>query len=321
VASQARAQDFEAAGKHFSAAQDAFGKKHYKVAAGEFEAAYAITKDPVLLFNIGESWERAGDGKKAVQSYTDYLAKNPEAQDKAEVDKRIKTIEAKHGKLIDQSAPDDAPATVFSPGTGTPAPPVQATPPPVPQNAAPSAADQAQPTPAPAPSPSPSSAATPERAEQPTPAPAPPPVAQASEPEPAKPPPGIMDEGPMSKMRVAAWIGVGSTLALLAAGAILGLAAQSRSDEIGRQLSFVDTTNQPNKYDAPTDQQLAQLRSDGQLYNALGISFFSLAAASAVVTTVLFVVDAKRPKHRERALRLSPSLSPKSAGFAASWSF
>jgi hypothetical protein len=80
-------------------------------------------------------------------------------------------------------------------------------------------------------------------------------------------------------------------------------------------------SNQPNKYDMPTDQQLAQLRSDGQLYNALGISFFSLAAASAVVTTVLFIVDAKRPKHREHALRLSPSLDPKSAGLAASWSF
>src|SRR5215813_6824736 len=90
TATTARAQDFEAAGKHFSAAQDAFGKKHFKTAAAEFEAAYGISKDPVLLFNIGESWEKAGDGKKAVQGYKQYLAANSEAQDKAEVDKRIK---------------------------------------------------------------------------------------------------------------------------------------------------------------------------------------------------------------------------------------
>jgi hypothetical protein len=36
---------------------------------------------------------------------------------------------------------------------------------------------------------------------------------------------------------------------------------------------------------------------------------------------VLFVVDAKRPKHRQQALRLAPSLDPKGAGFAAAWSF
>ena len=50
-----RAQDFDAAGKHFSAAQEAFGAKHFKTAAAEFEAAYGITKDPVLLYNVAES--------------------------------------------------------------------------------------------------------------------------------------------------------------------------------------------------------------------------------------------------------------------------
>jgi hypothetical protein len=307
VASTAVAQDFEAAGKHFSAAQDAFGRKHFKTAASEFEAAYAITKDPVLLFNIGESYEKSGDGKRAVQSYKDYLAANPDAQDKSEIEKRIRAIEAKHGKLVDQSAPDDTPPATAAPSAVTPettAPPPAATPSSEPATEA-----------APAAPPLPSSA-TPERAA----APPPPPVATPAAVE-TRPPPGILDEGPMTRMRVAAWIGVGSTLALLAAGAILGLAAQSRSDEIGRQLSFVDMTNQPNKYDSATDNQLAQLRSDGKLYNALGISFYSLAAASAVVTTVLFVVDAKRPKIREHALRLSPTLGNKGAGFAAAWSF
>ncbi|HEX8951901.1 MAG TPA: hypothetical protein VF945_08650, partial [Polyangia bacterium] len=93
------AQDFEAAGRHFSAAQEAFGAKHFKTAAGEFEAAYAITKDPVLLYNVGESYEKSGDGHKAVASYKAYLKEQPTAQDRAEVQKRIKSIEAKGYKL------------------------------------------------------------------------------------------------------------------------------------------------------------------------------------------------------------------------------
>jgi hypothetical protein len=339
TASTARAQDFEAAGKHFSAAQDAFGKKHYKAAAGEFEAAYAISKDPVLYFNIGESWEKAGDGPKAIAGYRSYLASQSDAQDKGEVEHRIRAIEAKHGKLVDQSAPDDAPALAqantgtTNPTAGTSNSPATDASPTTTTNP-PSGTEPAagQTTPTNPPPPTPPAATTPEAGATQTPTT----TAQETQVTPAqaaqadvpanKPPPGILDEGPMSKLRVAAWIGVGATLALLSAGAILGLAAQSRSDEIGRQLSYVDTTNQPNKYDSATDATLANLRSDGQLYNALGIAFFSAAAASAVATTVMFVVDAKRPKTaKDRALQMTPSVAPiigkSGAGFAATWRF
>src|SRR3954468_9269478 len=115
----ARAQDFEAAGKHFSAAQEAFGAKHYKTAAGEFEAAYGITKDPVLLYNVAESYEKAGDGHKAVNNYKAYLREQPQAADKAEVQKRIKAIEGKGFKLANQSAPGDNPPTT-APATPPP---------------------------------------------------------------------------------------------------------------------------------------------------------------------------------------------------------
>src|SRR5882724_9259765 len=121
------AQDFEAAGKHFSAAQEAFGAKHFKTAAAEFEAAYGITKDPVLLYNVAESYEKAGEGHKAVANYKAYLRDQPQAQDKAEVQKRIKAIEQKGYKLASQSAPGDNPPTTAP----TPPPPIApATPPP-----------------------------------------------------------------------------------------------------------------------------------------------------------------------------------------------
>ena len=45
----------------------------------------------------------------------------------------------------------------------------------------------------------------------------------------ATPPPGLLDEGPTTKLRVAAWIGVAATLAVLTAGAIFGLVGASRA--------------------------------------------------------------------------------------------
>src|SRR5205823_14160952 len=102
--------------------QEAFGAKHFKTAAAEFEAAYGITKDPVLLYNVAESYEKAGDGRKAVANYKGYLKEQPAAQDKAEVQKRIKAIEQKGYKLASQSAPgDNPPAATTAP---TPPPPI-----------------------------------------------------------------------------------------------------------------------------------------------------------------------------------------------------
>ncbi len=57
----AQAQDYAAAGQHFDAAQEAFQRGDFKRAAAEYQAAYAITKDPALLFSIGESFQRAAE--------------------------------------------------------------------------------------------------------------------------------------------------------------------------------------------------------------------------------------------------------------------
>lgn len=339
LTSAARAQDFEAAGRHFSAAQEAFGAKHFKTAAAEFEAAYGITKDPVLLYNIAESYEKAGDGHKAVAEYTQYLHDQPNAQDKAEVQKRIKAIQAKNYRLADQSAPgDNPPATTVAPSGPTPAPTVPTTP--TPAGAAPTVTSTGAPATATPPPPAPSS--TEPTTTQPAPPTTPPapsvatpektaPGPTTTAPEPAavptaapaanQPPPGLLDEGPMTKTRVGAWIGVATTLAFLTAGAIFGLAAQSRADEITRRLTFVDMNNQPHKFDASAANDLQSLKDDGNLYNGLAIGFYSVAAASAVTTVVLFVVDAKHPHPTQHALRFGPTVDKSGAGLALGGTF
>jgi hypothetical protein len=307
----ARAQDFEAAGKHFGAAQDAFGKKFFKTAATEFQAAYEITKDPILLYNIGEAWQKSGEGKKAVTAYKAYLKAQPNAQDKAEVLKRVKLIETKKFKLASESAPGDAEAFAAL-SAPPPVAKVEPPPPPVPVTPPPPLPPIATPPPkvdtvlplAPEPAPEPAKTEAP-----------PPPPAPAS--------PGLLDERPASKMRVVAWVGVAATVAVLTAGAIFGLAAQSRGDEISRRFSFVDSTGQPKTFDQTAQNDIANLRDEGKLYNGLSIGFFSAAGALAVATTVLFVVDYKnhKPEAKKSALKLTPALGKDGGGVAAAWSF
>jgi hypothetical protein len=324
AAAPAFAQDFEAAGKHFQAAQEAFAQQRFKAAAVEFQAAYDNSKDPILLYNVGEAWERGGDGHKAVDAYRAYLKAMPSATDKAEVQRRIAAIVSKKYKLVDESAPDSGGESAKAHGRVAPTPPPGPAAPP--EKTMTPSFDTPPPAAAPTPPPESEKMLTPSFD---TPPPSSPPTEKPSAlppPEPAPmaemPPPGLLDQGPPSKLRVTAWVGVATSLAFLTTGAILGLAAQSRSDEISRRFNFVDpSTGMPKKYDPQTASDIDSLRSDGQLYNTVGITFYSLAAASAVATAVLFVVDSKRPREKAHALHLLPSLGKGSAGVAAAWTF
>jgi outer membrane biosynthesis protein TonB len=316
----AQAQDFEAAAKHFGAAQAAFGQQHFHSSAAEFQLAYEITKDPVLLYNIGEAWQKAGEGKKAVASYKAYLKAQPTAQDRADVQKRIHSIEAKKFKIADQSAPGDGPQLAQT----TPPPPAPTPPPPKETTLTP---DFDAPVASPQPAPVEKLAPPAETAPPPAAAPAETPPAPAAAPAPAvaeKPPGpsgGILEDQPVSRMRVAAWIGVAATVAVLTAGAIFGLSAQARADEISRRETFVDANGQPNTFDAAAQKDYNDLKHDGHLYNDLSIGFFSAAGALAVTTVVLFVVDWKRPSAPKRAWRIEPTVGKDRAAVNLGWSF
>jgi hypothetical protein len=114
---------------------------------------------------------------------------------------------------------------------------------------------------------------------------------------------------------------VASSVALVTAGGILGLAAQARADEISRRLSFVDsTTGQPRKFDASAQADYKNLSDEGKLYSALAVGFFVAAGAAAAATVTLFVLDARRPGRRH-ALGVAPALGTSMVGAAAAWSF
>jgi len=315
VVRAAETPDLDAAGKHFTVAQDCFAKKLYKSAATEFEAAYGISKDPLLLYNIGEAWQKSGDGKKAVASYKAYLKAQPQAQDKADVNLRIKTITAKKFKLEAQSAPGDDPAKVIPEAQAAMAKPVE--PPPVEKPALMGLPEE----------PAKVEALPPPKLDEKI-------VDKPKAPEPAvvaekrreeKAEKTVLDDAPASKLKVAAWIGVAATVAVLTTGAILGLAAQSRADEISRRFNFADSNGQPRAFDASQQTEYRNLKNEGNLYNGLAIGFFAASGALAVATAVMFGMDYKQQKEKEgkkaSAFRLAPQFGPQGAGLSAAGSF
>jgi hypothetical protein len=91
----AHAQDssLEAARKEFERGGDLFEKGDFQNAADAFMAAYKAKPFPAFVFNAAVCYEKLKDYKQAVTLFKRYLAEDPKAQDKADVEKRIKTIE------------------------------------------------------------------------------------------------------------------------------------------------------------------------------------------------------------------------------------
>lgn len=245
----AQAQDFAAAGQRFATAQEAFARGDYARAAREFQAAYDITQDPSLLVNIGESWQRAGDNAKALAGYRGYLKAQPDASDRAEVERRVKAMES--------AGVTEGPAAPVAPPVGT----------------APSA-DTGLVGGAPATG-----------------------LVTAA---------GGSDR-PASTLRTVAWGGVALTVAVLTAGAVLGLGAQNRSDELVRR-TMVFVGGKPPIYTQSEREAYESLNSEGRAYNTAAITCYALAGASAVVSTALFITDYRRGKApRQPAVAVSPS--------------
>lgn len=67
-------------GRHYSAAMDAYKHADYAHAIAEFEAAYAIDEQPLLIFNIAQSFRRAGRLADALGKYKEYLQHDPSAE-------------------------------------------------------------------------------------------------------------------------------------------------------------------------------------------------------------------------------------------------
>ena len=85
---------------HYELATRFYDVGKYGEAINEYEAAYLLTGDPALLYNIGQAyrlWDRPDD---AIRVYKNYLRQRPDAVNRADVERKIadleKTVEERH---------------------------------------------------------------------------------------------------------------------------------------------------------------------------------------------------------------------------------
>jgi tetratricopeptide (TPR) repeat protein len=109
----ARADTLADARAHYERGSALFDVGKFADAAHEYEAAYELRPDPVLLFNIGQAYRLASDYAKAIFSYKAYLRRVPNAQNRGMVEARI----AEMTRLL-EAQPRSQP--------GLPAPPAEA---------------------------------------------------------------------------------------------------------------------------------------------------------------------------------------------------
>jgi hypothetical protein len=140
------------------------------------------------------------------------------------------------------------------------------------------------------------------------------PGAAASTPEPG-----------LSGYRLAGWIGVGVTAALLTTAAMFALAAQSREDDIARRQRFVDPmTGQPLDYNAGGNRaDYLNLVDEGHSYRDYSIGFFVASGAIAAGSITMFLLDHYQNGSNvaQGGVRVGAAGVPGGAQLSLGWSF
>jgi outer membrane biosynthesis protein TonB len=297
LSAPAAAEDRAAAREHFLKGTKFFDLGKFDEAIAEYEAAYQIKDDPVLLYNLGQAHRLANHVQQAVHFYRAYLSKVPRAPNREEVLLKIEEL----NRLLEQQAraknlPPDAPLSSVgsakpnaTPETPPPTPaPTHAsvTPPPV----------EPPPTPAPTPTPAPAPEATPTPAPaaQPTPAPTPAPVAATT--------PDVSSEHPGRNKKIAGGVIMAVGAAFLVGGIASAALVSSNSDAVSQEAK----NHQP--FD-PSQEDSAHSRAiaGGVL---LGIGGAALVAGTVVL--VLGVRDSRRVQ--QASATLIPIVGPQAAG-------
>ena len=116
---------------------------------------------------------------------------------------------------------------------------------------------------------------------------------------------------------MAGWISVASAVALVTGGAVIGLGAQSRADELRRRTTLL-IGDQPLSYSDSERDAYASLMSEGKSYNTAAIALFAVGGVAAAAAVTLFVVDfARRPKtEAKKTVLLLPLLGSQGVGLS-----
>jgi len=100
--------------EHYDKAVSHFNANEYSAAAEEFLAVYKAVPQAALLYNAAQAYRLGGDGAKALDEYRAFLKAQPDAKQKADVEKRIKELEGKTPVVAVKVVPDMAATTTIT---------------------------------------------------------------------------------------------------------------------------------------------------------------------------------------------------------------
>lgn len=323
--------DYEAAKRHYQAAEKAAAEGKYKLAAREYGVAYDITKDPVLFFKIGYAYDRADDCTAAKVYYLRYLKEGKPAPEFKQRTQALIQACKNRGRRSSADTPADTPASGTPSGVPVsgasriaPSPTAPPTPPAPPASATPPAATPEPATPSPPPTGTAPTAPPPApRATTTTPRPAPDaPAAAPRQPDGASltAAPPYLDEDPPTWQRTAAWTSVGFTFALGTTAAVLALSAGSREEDIQNLIEFRDAEGRPATYTGATRDRYRDLVDEGDRLEKLSVVALAATGAAAAASAVFFVLDGMQAD-QDTTAGLTPSVSPAGAGLSWTGSF
>src|SRR6266850_342416 len=224
--------NLEEARQHAAKAKVHYDLGEFDKAAEEYILVYRLRPLPALLFNIAQSYRQAGQYEKAKQFYKAYLRENPDSQSSAAVKKALKEIDellAKERKTKESPPAGirEAPAEVAGGGRPAAPPAVPVAPPP---SAASAGSQAAPPTGVAQAGPAAGAAATQAV-----------PVGTAlAQPKPVQAPPSALPapavavsrEAPSSTRRTWTYVLAGTSVAMLAGGALFAVKAKNIDNEL-----------------------------------------------------------------------------------------
>jgi tetratricopeptide (TPR) repeat protein len=127
VAGPASAQrELREAKQHHDLGIKEYNIGHFDAAIAEFEKAYELDPDPVLLYNVAQAHRQKGDPERAIFFYRRYLQMSPSAPDREQV--RAKIADLERAREAQRPRPEPSAPAPLPPPSGPLVPPPTATP-------------------------------------------------------------------------------------------------------------------------------------------------------------------------------------------------
>lgn len=136
----AQAQRAQQAQEQYDRGVVAYNLERFDEAIAAFTRAYELDPAPILLFNIAQARWKKGENERALFYYRRYLEADPQAANRAQVEARMRELEAAPAPAAAASHPAapagparlDPPAPPAAPPAFVQATPEESAPPPVP---------------------------------------------------------------------------------------------------------------------------------------------------------------------------------------------